>query len=803
MRDRDGLLALAEQLTLEQKAALVQGADFWSTTAVPQIGLGAITMSDGPAGVRGPVWDERAPSLSLPCGSMLAASWDPELAHQYGRTAAGEARRKRVQVVLGPTINLHRSPLGGRNFECLSEDPLLTGALAAAYVRGVQAEGVAACPKHFVANDSETDRFSVDIEADERTLREMYLAPFEAAVRAGAWAVMSSYNSVNGTTMSANPLLTEPLKGEWGFDGLVVSDWTAVRSLDAARSGQDLAMPGPCPAWAGLAAAVLAGMVAEADLDQKVLRILRLADRVGALEGSSGRRRGEPPRQSEAETFARAAAAEGMVLLTNDGTLPLAPGQAGRIAVIGQNARDARIQGGGSATVVPGEVIAPVDAIRSAQAGATVTFRLGALVQQGFAALPKTRILNPLTGGQGLRVSFFDADGQQVFAEDRLSAALVWFGGDAPLRQSAKLVIETEFTPEVDGDHRLGFAGSPAGRVWADETLVLDDEDGAAGHDLGAAFSNPASVGIAVPMRAGRPVRVRAELDLLRSSAPSGALSVDLGVALPGRDPDSLIKEAAQSAAEAEVAIVVVGTTPKVESEGHDREDLKLPGRQDDLVWAVAATGTPTVVVVNAGAPVEMPWRDDVSAIILMYFGGQCLGDALADVLSGAREPGGRLPTTWPQELADAPVSNVHPTGGVLRYGEGIHIGYRAWLKAATRPAFPFGHGLGYTSWAWDSVQRDGDALLVAVRNTGERSGKQVVQVYAERPDSAVDRPVRWLVGWAVVRAQAGESRVAEVAIARRSLAHWDSEWVVEPGVFKLRVGSSVDDLQLAADWTV
>ncbi|WP_424711805.1 beta-glucosidase family protein [Microbacterium sp. SLBN-111] len=758
-----------------------------------------MTLSDGPAGVRGPRWDEREPSLNMPSGSALAASWDVELAYRYGAAAAAEARRKGVDVVLGPTINLHRSPLGGRHFECLSEDPELSAELGAAYVRGLQDNGVAATPKHYVANDSETDRFTVDVQVDERALRELYLAPFERAVEAGAWSIMSAYNSVDGVTMTENDLLETPLNSEWGFDGVVMSDWTAVRSLDAATASQDLAMPGPAPAWADLAGAVRDGRVSEADLDRKVLRMLLLAERVGALGDAPA----IEPAPLDATAFARESAVAGTVLLANDGILPLEPSTVGSIAVIGQNARDARTQGGGSATVVPERIVSPLEGLRRAYGSDRVTYELGAVVQEGVAEIPLAQLRNPATGGPGMRVTFVGEDGRDLYAEDRRATALVWFGGDAPIAQSRTVVLETVYTPETSGEIQLGFAGANAGRLFLDGALVLDDAPVLAGTDLGAAFLNPPSLTVAVRTEAGREIAVRAEFTRNDEAGIPGAMSVTLGIAPENTDADELISRAAAAAAAADVAVVVVGTNSKVESEGYDRESLDLPGRQDDLVRAVLAANPRTVVIVNAGSPVVLPWADEVAAIVQGYFGGQEFGTALADVLTGAAEPGGRLPTTWPATLADVPVQDVTPRDGVLRYSEGIHIGYRAWLKSGARPAFPFGHGLGYTTWAWDGVERDGDDVVVTLTNAGERAGGQVVQVYAERAASTVDRPVRWLVGFAAVRADAGETVTARVSVPRRRLAHWDAGWEVESGTYTLRVGASVAETPLSVEWAV
>jgi beta-glucosidase len=792
------LIPLLDSLTLEQKAALVQGADFWTTVPLPEIGLRAMTLSDGPAGVRGPRWDEREPSLNLPSGSALAASWDVDLAYRYGAAAASEARRKGVDVVLGPTINLHRSPLGGRHFECFSEDPELSAELAAAYVRGLQDNGVAATPKHYVANDSETDRFTVDVRVDERTLRELDLAPFERAVEAGAWSIMSAYNSVDGVTMTENDLLETPLNSEWGFDGVVVSDWTAVRSLDAVAAAQDLAMPGPAPAFADLVDAVRDGRVSQADLDRKVLRLLLLAERVGALEGTQP----VTPAAVDGVAFVKEAGIAGTVLLANDGVLPLDPASLTKIAVIGHNAREARTQGGGSATVIPERVTSPLDGIRRAFPDASVTYELGAVVQEGVAEIPLAQLTNPATGGPGVRITFFGNGGDEIFAEDRRSTALVWFGGDAPIAASRRVVLEGVLTPAESGDVLLGFAGANPGRLFVDGELIIDDAPVIEGTDLGAAFLNPPSLAAPVALEAGVARTIRAEFDLDQDGALVGALAFTVGIAPDDSDPDGLIARAVAAAAASDVAVVVVGTNSKVESEGYDRVDLDLPGRQDDLVRAVAATGTPTVVVVNAGSPVVLPWADEVSAVLQGYFGGQEFGTAIAEVLSGAAEPGGRLPTTWPAALTDVPVTQVAPELGVLRYSEGLHIGYRAWLKDAAEPAFPFGHGLGYTTWSWAVAQRDGAAVEVTLRNTGDRAGKQVVQVYAERAESAVERPERWLVGFDVVRAAPGETVTARIDVPARRLAHWAGEWVVEPGAYTLRAGASVADLPLTLEWT-
>ena len=797
-------------LTLEEKVKLLTGRDLWTTWPIEKIGLRRIVVSDGPSGVRGETWDERDPSLNLPSATALSSSWDPDLARRYGAAAAVEARRKGVDVVLGPTINLHRSPLGGRHFEAFSEDPVLTAELAAAYVHGVQDNGVGATLKHYIVNDSETDRFTVDVRVDDRTLRELYLLAFEKAVtQAHAWLVMSSYNSINGVTGTENELLETPLNSEWGFDGVVISDWTAARSLESAKASQDLVMPGPDGPWGdALVEAVRSGTIDEAVVDRKVARILTLAQRVGALEGSSA---AEPVYVQDGLAFARHAAIEGTVLLENRGELPWDRAALRSVAVIGDNAANARTQGGGSATVLPERKVSPLEGLRAALPGVNVIYARGAIVQQGVVEFPLAQMTNPVTGGPGLRVRFLGDDGTELFTEDRRSSALVWLGGNAPVTTAASVELTTRFTPTESGPVRVGFAAVGHGKVLVDGALMVDEDVQGDADDFAVAVLAPPSTAAETTVTAGTPIDIRFEFDMRnRSGQLSGALSLRLGTEPAAIDDEELIADAAHAAALADAAVVVVGTNSLVESEGFDRTSLALPGRQDDLVRAVAAANRHTVVLVNAGSPVLLPWRDDVAALLVGYFGGQEFGDAVADVLLGVAEPGGRLPTTWPAAQADVPVLSTTPVDGKLEYREGIHIGYRAWLRQDAPPAYWFGSGQGYTEIrlvdvAAPSSVHAGESLpmTVDVENRGERDGKQVVQVYAERPDSAVDRPVRWLVGFAPVWVPAGEKAQVQVSVPTRLLAYWQDGWRDEPGVYRLRVGTSAVDLPLAADMTL
>lgn len=747
-----------------EQARLLTGADFWSLHPAPELGLRRIVVSDGPAGVRGETWDERSPSANVPSPTALAASWDLARVERLGRLLAYEARRKGVDVLLAPTVNLQRTPYGGRHFECFSEDPYLTGAIGAAYVRGLQAEGVAATVKHFVANDSETERFTLDAIVDERVLRELYLLPFELIVAEGPWAVMSSYNAVNGTTMSESPLVDEILRGEWGYDGVVMSDWGATRSANA---NVDLAMPGPN------------SPLDPPDADVRVARLLRLAERVGALatpgagvvphpgapappSGAAASRAATPWSDAEISAELRATATAGFVLARNHGSLlPLTDRTLRRVAVIGPNARDARTLGGGSATVFPPYTVSPLDGLRAALPHAEVAYAPGV---KAHTRLPVAKVPAELR--------FADR------TEQRETGEFTWFGTPETVE------VHTTVTAEEAGEHVIGASGvgrftlTLDGVVAFDEALALRPDA-----DPGEHLFAPPQRGVPITLAAGQAVDV-----VLRAE---GVTSFQLNHDPPV--PDTALADAVELARDADLVVLVVGTTPEVESEGFDRTSLRLPGGQDELVERITDANPKTVVVVNAGAPVLMPWIKRAPAVLLTWFPGQEGGNAIADVILGRAEPGGRLPTTWPATEEGLP--GVQPVDGVLRYEEGLRVGYRGDVE----PLFPFGHGLGYTSWQYLAM----DGTKVRLANTGTRRGREVVQVYASRPDSAIDRPARWLVGFTVVEAEAGEEVIVDVPLSPRAFDHWaDGAWQREPGAFVLEAGRSVADLKLSSTWS-
>ncbi len=824
--------SLIAGLPVQDKVLLLTGADSWHTQGAEALGLRPMITSDGPAGVRGIVKDERQPSSSLPGPSGLGATWDTALVYELAAALGAEARAKGVDILLAPTINLMRTPLGGRGFECFSEDPVLTARIAVAYVRGVQDAGVAATVKHYVGNDSETERWSYDARIAEHVLRELYLLPFEACVReAGVALVMAAYNRVNGIPMTEHGrLLKDVLKGEWGFDGVVTSDWHAARSTTAtALATLDLSMPGPDGPWGELLAeAVTSGAVSRQVLDDKVVRLLRMARRVGAVSGAqaggNGARgdghgarsddnaaRGDGARGGGAlidQSLLRKATAASFVLLRNEQeALPLT--QIQNLAVVGPGAIWPTIQGGGSAGVVPVSVSAPAEALRTALAGqAEVIASPGCQIWTTVPEPPAGSLRDPVSGEPGLRLEFRAADGTLLSSEHRNSSVLTWWDGVPPgvgWGKSGRIVLLAAWQGQASGPHLLGVAGVGRLTLTVDGVVIADDATTVPADPV-EAMTRPGEIRAAADFEAGRQTQIR--LEFRPAADGAGPLAVRLGI-VPAVDDQALLAEAVRAASAAEAAVVVVGSAELTESEGFDRSTLALPGRQDELVRRVAAVNARTIVVVNAGMPVLMPWVSEVAAVIYAWLPGQAMGEALADVLLGRAEPGGRLPVTLPAAEADCPVLHAVPEDGVLSYDEGLLIGYRGYDAAGTVPLFPFGHGTGYTTWAYESVRAaTADVapgadleLRVVVRNTGVRTGREVVQAYVAGPPGEPGRPVRALAAFGTVSAPPGEAAELVLTVPARSFARYDEAaggWAWPRGQYRIDVGRSSRDLRLS-----
>ncbi len=830
---------LVAELTLDEKASLTAGVDLWSTASVPRLGIPSVLLTDGPNGARGTRSGPAGPTAAcVPCGSALGATWDPDLVERVGALVGREARIMGARVLLAPTVNIHRSPVAGRNFECYSEDPLLAGRVAAGYVRGAQSQGVATTVKHFVGNDAEFERYTISSEIDERTLREIYLRPFELAVReGGSLGIMTSYNRVNGRWCTEQPgLVAGILRHEWGFDGFVVTDWFGVTgTVASAEAGVDLEMPGPARAFGpALAAAVRAGEVAEVLVDAQVTRLLTALDRIGAL-GAAGSDPG-PDEQGvdrpEDRELARRAATESMVLLANDGLLPLDRSALSTVAVIGPNADRAQIMGGGSASLRPHYLVTPLEALRAALGdGVRVVHERGCDNRRSTPTLGGRGTEAP-SGGVGFDLEYFagrDVGGEVVHRAHTPALELFALEPPAPAlpRSGWSLRAITRFTPTESRAHVFTLIQAGRARLTVGDHVVIDgfvDRPPA-----GDAFYGMGSVEVEAPVEllAGAPVDVVVEFSTLGSRG-QGALKV--GCRHP--EPPDLLERAVAAAAEADAAVLVVGTTGEWESEGYDRPSMDLPGAQDELVRRVIDANLATVVVVNAASPVTMDWAPDARALLQTWFGGQEMAGGLAEVLLGDAEPAGRLPMTFPLRLEHNPsFGNFPGENGRVRYGEGVLVGYR-WYEARHLPTrFPFGHGGSYTTFAIGDPALSAPAstvasmaagerlvLTVPVTNTGARRGTEVLQCYVAPLAPRLVRPPKELAGFAKVRLGPGETATVRIELDDRAFAYWDAAppdgdaiaaravalpmrrpsgaartpgWRMDPGRYELHVGRS------------
>ncbi|MCH7789130.1 MAG: glycoside hydrolase family 3 protein [Acidobacteria bacterium] len=782
MAGRD-IEALIAELTLEEKVSMTHGADMWRVAGVDRLGIPAIKVTDGPNGARGgALFGGGASSACIPCGSALGATFNPDLVERAGAMLGVEAHTKQSRVLLAPTINMHRSPLYGRNFECYSEDPYLSGQIAAAFVRGVQSQGVATTPKHFVGNETEFQRHTIDSIIDERTLREIYLVPFEAAVvEGGALGLMTAYNRLNGSYSTENEwLLRDVLKGEWGFEGFVVTDWLAAGStVKSARAGLDLEMPGPGAFYGGpLVQAVESGEVDLADVDEIVRRHLHVIDVLDAWDDAIDDTEVgvDTP---EHHAIAYEAAVESIVLLTNDGVLPLAENVAS-VALIGPNAGVAHIMGGGSAKLNAHYETAPLEPLAQ-RLGARVRHEPGCVIDKTTPAMSRRDVVRP-DGEPGFAVEFFATDdfsGDVVATLDRPNSDFVWFGSPTagvPAEGFSARARGTLMVTE-SGEHQFTLSQAGRCRVIVDGHTILDGVENppprGGGHLFGAGSEE---VSAHVTLEAGTSVAIEIEYSSREASVLYGA-KIGYG---PPRPPD-LMDRAVRAASESDVAIVVVGTSSEWESEGHDRDVMDLPGEQVELIERVTAVNERTVVVVNAGAAVEMSWIDQPAAVLQSWLGGQEMANALDSILFGEAEPAGRLPITIPERIEHTPAYGQFPgENDRSYYGEGLLMGYR-WYDTRRLPVrFGFGHGLSYTTFEWgapvvSTPDEHGNVNVeVQVTNTGDRAGAEVVQVYVSPRDSRLFRPDRELKGFGKLHLDAGEIATAVIDLDARSFAHWD-----------------------------
>lgn len=799
------------QVPLADRVRLLTGATSWTLHPLEEVGLRSITMSDGPIGVRG-TDDDTSASAQLPNPSAVAATWDRRLIGRLGALVAAEARRKGVDVVLAPVVNLQRTPVGGRHFEYYSEDPFLTGTIAGWYVQAVQALGVGTCVKHFLGNESETERTTYTAHIDERTLREVYLAPFEHVVRrARAWTVMAAYNRVDDGVLSApatehDNLINVLLKGEWGFDGVVMSDWLAANStVPTALGGLDLVMPGPGGPWEQhLVEAVAAGKVPVLEIDEKVRRIITLGSRVGALGEGPERAAAEVeedlPTAASTRALLRQAVARSIVVLRNqDGLLPLSAPRVARVALIGPAAVEPFVQGGGSAFVRAPYLSSPEQALRDALPDAVVTVHRGAASRMRAPRVDPGSV-RTADGVPGYELTLLDSSGDPMGPATVVDASEDWNRQPAGYAHSARVLAVVRLS--TPGTHRVEVGVSGAHRVWFDDELV-SQSDRRVGADviLDSSANQPDGPARRYTVQPGHEVLVRiaADLQAVDAGAYGGFVRFQLRHDPADADPEYELEAAVAAARDADVALVLVGTNEESESEGWDRRSLALPGRQDELVRRVAAVNARTVVAVNAGAPVILPWLDEVPVTMWWWLPGQEAGNGLIDALLGVVEPSGRLPWTLPARPEDVPVPDGVPVDGVVEYAEGLDVGYRNWDRLHRTPARPFGFGLGYTDVDYRSLSVEptpegGARATVTLANPSARATREVVQIYLEPPEADFRRPLRWLAGFGVVDLAPGETATTTVELEPRRFQSWrpsTRSWETPPGSYRVLAGRS------------
>jgi beta-glucosidase len=803
---------LLGRLTLDEKVALMAGSASFTLEGVERLGVPKVRVTDGPTGVRS---HEGEIATVFPVGVAMAATWNPELTREVAAAIAREALALNNRVVLAPTINIVRTPVWGRNFETYSEDPFLAGALGVAYVQGLQGEGVGASLKHYAVNNQEENRMTVNAVVDDRTLREIYLAAFETVVKAtNPWTVMASYNRINGSYATENKvLLNDILKGEWGYDGVVVSDWGAVHATAAAAmGGNDLEMPGP-PLWFGekLLAAVRAGEASEPRIDDAARRMVRLILRTGVLDG-------RPAPAGELRTLrhreiAAQAAEEAVVLLKNEGELlPLDAGALRRLAVIGPNAAARRIQGGGSSQVRAGRQISILQAVKDLLGdGCEVVHADGG---DNEPVPPQARAAafsaDPDRGQAGLTCEYYSERGftgapyrsrvERGIGKVVSTSSMSLVGdGLGALRWTGWLWAER------DGRHEISVRAPGHVRVLLDgETVIDDTTPGEIDRlDVGGLPMMRRIAGAQLAAGQGYPITI----EYVRPEERGAPSWEYVGVGL--RQPRGSIAEAADLAATCDAAIVVVGAASISEGEGYDRENIDLPGDQNDLIEAVMAANPRTVIVLTNGAPYALPWIDHAPAVVEAWLGGEEGPDAAARILFGRAEPSGRLPVTVPRRLEDTPAYRWYPGDVDVIYGEGLYVGYRHFDRVVDAPMFPFGFGLTYTRFAYADLDapeeaRAGETIEVSftLRNIGERPGKETAQLYVRPRGPSVERPVKELKGFAKVALGPGEARRVSLSLDARAFSFWDTgkrAWIAEPGSYDLLVGGSAADIELQA----
>ncbi|EXJ90576.1 beta-glucosidase [Capronia coronata CBS 617.96] len=810
------------KLNIDEKISLLSGIDFWHTAPVHRLAIPSIRLSDGPNGVRGTRFFNGVPAACLPCGTALAATWDTDLIKRGGTLQGTEAIAKGASVILGPTTNMQRSPLGGRGFESFSEDPYLAGAMSAATINGIQSTGVGATIKHYVCNDQEDQRQSVDSILTERALREIYLMPFMIAQRdSRPWCFMTSYNKVNGTHASEDPrLIRDILRGEWGFDGLVMSDWFGTYSTsESIKAGLDLEMPGPSYIRGKLVGMALGcGKLGEHEVDDRareVLKLVKKAEPLGIPENAPEGTVDTP----ETSALLRELSSSGIVLMKNDGSiLPFSKEKT--TAVIGPNAAYAAYCGGGSASLLPYYAVSPLDGIR-----AQVPHAKYALGAPGWKALPlMSRLTKTSDNKNGLTMKVF-LDPPSVGDRKPIDEIHVPYSDIALIDYKHPLIktnlywleLDGSFTPEESSEYDFSLSCAGTAKVFVNGECVVDNEThqrpgnsffgagtaeerGTLKLDKGVTYDIKVTFGTFPTMKFTTPGV---------TSFGGGGLTIGLERKV---SIETEIERAVKLAKEVDQVVLCAGLNKDWESEGYDRGHMDLPPGSDALIKAVLAANPNTAIVIQSGTPVTMPWAKEAPAVLQAWYGGNETGNAIADVVFGDANPSGKLPLSFPVRNEDNPAFlNYRSERNRALYGEDVYIGYRFYEKTNKEVTFPFGHGLSYTSFDIKdlSVTDKGNDIVVSatVSNTGNVDGAQVVQVYVSQHHPSINRPKKELKGFSKVFVKAGSTEKVEMVISKKYAASfWDEardSWIMEKDVYDVLVGNSSASTPLKAKFHV
>ncbi|OAK96915.1 hypothetical protein IQ06DRAFT_282455 [Phaeosphaeriaceae sp. SRC1lsM3a] len=808
-------------LTLQEKISLLAGGTFSATAAISEKNVPSIKTADGPNGVRAAAVDKDIRSACFPAACSVASTFDVDIARKMGEALAVEARHKGAQCILGPTVCMHRHPLGGRNFESYSEDPLLTGKLSSQVIQGLQSLGVSATIKHFVANEQETQRTTVDESISERALREIYLRPFEIAIKeAKPWAIMTAYNLVNGTHCDSHPwLLQDILRGAWGWRGLVMSDWGGTNSVsDALNTGLDLEMPGP-PRIRKIDLVleeVKQGKVSESVIDDRAREVLTWVSKLKALEESADMSVHQPlGDRPEHRALIRDAGAKGMVLLKNEeNVLPLKKEslRGKKIALIGF-ARDAMAHGGGSASVNAYYKVTPWEGLQSAlRDDVKFTFAKGAHRERLLPPIKKEDECGRVVGLDGqpgfTRLLFENGKSDAVSTlHGYPNSAYSPLGSNESFWKALEIV--GDFTPSETGTHYIACSGLGPTTVSVDDEVVFEQASNCS-DPMGSLFLAAPEEEIKYSFVAGKTYRLR-----IRSNPPvkigleilEGRSGVRVGFSLESIHDADLQGEAVHVAQEADLAIVFTGHDPQWETEGRDQDSFDLPRNQNELVSAVAAANKNTIVVNSTGVAISMPWLEDVKGVVQAWFSGQECGNAMADVLTGVVNPEGRLPVTFPKRIEDAPAHGNFPgeyVDGQLKvnYEEGVFIGYRHFDRlGGDKVNFPFGFGLSYTSFEYGAMEVSQNLISpgsfcvsLTVSNVGTVPGGALVQIYVGTSSTRTDQPLKNLAAFSKVRLDAGQTQSVKLSVAARDFAYYDEQkgkWVVDAGEYSFILGES------------